>query len=118
MHDAFQGAQLDAALAFLRRLNTGNVSAKRAFAPAATRPIVVNPQGSIAREKARICTLTFICSAGDPHPTNAGYRAIAAVVWAASGYNRGTRENPARFSGLETAEIAPRRSPVRARLAP
>jgi lysophospholipase L1-like esterase len=47
---------------------------------------VFNPQGSIAREKARICALTFICSKGDPHPTNAGYRAIAAAVWAASGY--------------------------------
>jgi hypothetical protein len=47
---------------------------------------VFNPQGSIAREKARICALTFACSQGDPHPTDAGYRAIAAVVWAASGY--------------------------------
>src|SRR6266545_376944 len=43
-----------------------------------------NPQGSLAREKARICTLTFACSrryGGDPHPTDAGYRAIAAAVW-------------------------------------
>src|SRR5436309_3431579 len=47
---------------------------------------VFNPQGSNAREKARICALTFACSQGDPHPTDAGYRAIAAVVWAASGY--------------------------------
>jgi hypothetical protein len=47
---------------------------------------VFNPQGSIAREKARICALTFACSQDDPHPTDAGYRAIAAVVWAASGY--------------------------------
>jgi lysophospholipase L1-like esterase len=47
---------------------------------------VFNPQGSIAREKARVCTLTFICSKGDVHPTDAGYRAIAAAVWAASGY--------------------------------
>jgi len=47
---------------------------------------VFNPQGNIAHEKARVCTLTFICSKDDVHPTNAGYRAIAAAVWAASGY--------------------------------
>jgi lysophospholipase L1-like esterase len=48
---------------------------------------VFNPQGNLAREKARICALTFACSAGgDPHPTDAGYRAIAAAVFAASGY--------------------------------
>jgi lysophospholipase L1-like esterase len=45
-----------------------------------------NPQGNLAREKTRICTLTLTCSEGDGHPTNAGYRAIAAAVWAASGY--------------------------------
>ncbi len=45
-----------------------------------------NPQGNLAREKARICALTFTCSQGDGHPTNAGYRAIAAAIWAASGY--------------------------------
>jgi lysophospholipase L1-like esterase len=50
-----------------------------------------NPRGNLAREKARICALTFACSRryrGDPHPTDAGYRAIAAAVWAASGYPR------------------------------
>jgi hypothetical protein len=50
-----------------------------------------NPQGSLAREKARICALTFACSRryrGDPHPTDAGYRAIAVAVWTASGYPR------------------------------
>jgi lysophospholipase L1-like esterase len=47
-----------------------------------------NPQGNLAREKARVCALTFICSRADGHPTDAGYRAIAAVVWAASGYRR------------------------------
>jgi hypothetical protein len=49
-------------------------------------PRALNTLGSIAREKARICALTFACSQDDPHPTDAGYRAIAAVVWAASGY--------------------------------
>ena len=38
------------------------------------------------RQKARICALTFVCPSGDPHPTDAGYRAMAAAVWAASGY--------------------------------
>jgi len=46
---------------------------------------VFNPVG---KEKARICGLTFICSKGDPHPTDAGYRAIAAAFLAASGYTR------------------------------
>jgi lysophospholipase L1-like esterase len=47
---------------------------------------VFDPQGSRARRKARICAFTFICSRGDGHPTDAGYRAIAAAVWAASAY--------------------------------
>jgi lysophospholipase L1-like esterase len=45
-----------------------------------------NPQGSIAREKARVCSYVFICTRDDPHPTDAGYRAIAGAVWQASGY--------------------------------
>lgn len=44
-------------------------------------------QGSLARRKARICAFTFTCSRGDGHPTDAGYRAIAAAIYAASGYN-------------------------------
>jgi len=47
---------------------------------------VFDPQGNLARRKARICALTFICSRGDGHPTDAGYRALAAAVLAASGY--------------------------------
>jgi lysophospholipase L1-like esterase len=47
---------------------------------------VFNPAGSRARQKARLCALTFICSKGDPHPTDAGYRAMAAAFLAASGY--------------------------------
>jgi lysophospholipase L1-like esterase len=45
-----------------------------------------NPQGNITRERARICALTFICKRDDPHPTDAGYRAIATAVRQASGY--------------------------------
>jgi hypothetical protein len=44
-----------------------------------------NPQGDLAREKARICAFTFICSRGEGHPTNAGYRAIAAAVFTGFG---------------------------------
>jgi len=67
--------------ATIARVTSG---AKARFA--ATFP-VFNPQGNLAREKARICALTFACSAGgDPHPTDAGYRAIAAAIFAASGY--------------------------------
>ena len=52
------------------------------------RPSAPNPQGSVTREGARICALTFICSRGDGHPTDAGYRVIAAAVLRASGYTR------------------------------
>ena len=48
-----------------------------------------NPRGSLAREKARICAYTFICSRGDGHPTDAGYRALADAVYVASGYAKG-----------------------------
>jgi lysophospholipase L1-like esterase len=47
-----------------------------------------SPVENPARAKARICALTFICSKGDPHPTDAGYRAMAAAFLAASGYTR------------------------------
>jgi lysophospholipase L1-like esterase len=38
---------------------------------------VLNPP---ANGEARLCKLTFICSKGDPHPTDAGYRAMAGAV--------------------------------------
>jgi len=47
---------------------------------------VFNPPGTVPSQKARLCALTFICSKGDPHPTDAGYRAMADAVMAASGY--------------------------------
>jgi hypothetical protein len=37
---------------------------------------------------ALLCALTFFCSKGDPHPTDAGYRAMADAFVAASGYPR------------------------------
>jgi lysophospholipase L1-like esterase len=45
---------------------------------------VFNPPGNIRR----VCVLSYICSKGDPHPNDAGYRAIADAFFAASGYPR------------------------------
>jgi hypothetical protein len=45
-----------------------------------------NPQGGPAAETAAICTLTLLCTEGDGHPSEPGYRALAGVVWAASSY--------------------------------
>jgi hypothetical protein len=42
----------------------------------------------VRAQKARLCALTLICSKGDPHPTDAGYRALADALMAASGYLR------------------------------
>ena len=49
---------------------------------------VFNPPGSLRTQRARLCALTFICSKGDPHPTDAGYRVMADAHMAASGYPR------------------------------
>jgi lysophospholipase L1-like esterase len=48
----------------------------------------LNGTGNVKTQQARICRLTFICSKGDPHPTNAGYRAMADAFMTASGYRR------------------------------
>jgi lysophospholipase L1-like esterase len=47
---------------------------------------VFNPQGDPTAETTAICALTLLCTDGDGHPSDTGYRALAAVVWAASGY--------------------------------
>ena len=46
-----------------------------------------NPAGDVAR-RAAICSLTLYCADGDGHPSDAGYHAIAEVVFAASDYAR------------------------------
>jgi lysophospholipase L1-like esterase len=46
-----------------------------------------NGSGSVAAQKARLCRLTFACK-NDPHPNDAGYRAMAEAFMAASGYPR------------------------------
>jgi hypothetical protein len=43
---------------------------------------VFNPPGNVRR----VCALSYICSKGDPHPNDAGYRAMANAFFAASGY--------------------------------
>jgi lysophospholipase L1-like esterase len=49
---------------------------------------VFNPPGNVGVQRRRLCALTFICSKGDPHPTDAGYRALADAFMTASGYAR------------------------------
>jgi lysophospholipase L1-like esterase len=45
-----------------------------------------NGSGTVRAQRARLCRLTFSCQ-GDPHPTLAGYRAMAEAFLAASGYS-------------------------------
>ena len=47
-----------------------------------------NPQGNETAETTAICTLTLACTQHDSHPSDAGYRALASLVWNASGYHR------------------------------
>jgi hypothetical protein len=47
-----------------------------------------NIKRSVAIQRARLCVYTYICSKSDPHPTDAGYRAYARAVIAASSYTR------------------------------
>jgi lysophospholipase L1-like esterase len=42
---------------------------------------VFNPAGGDAVETAAICALTLICTERDGHPSDAGYQALADVVW-------------------------------------
>lgn len=49
---------------------------------------IFNPQGDPDAEAVAICAFTLLCSDGDSHPSDLGYRAIADVVFDASGYAR------------------------------
>jgi lysophospholipase L1-like esterase len=64
----------------------------RAAAPSRARVAnmfaALNGRGHARAQQRRLCTLTFICSRGDPHPTDAGYRAMADAHFAASGYRK------------------------------
>jgi lysophospholipase L1-like esterase len=48
----------------------------------------LNGPGNVKSRRARLCSLTFTCSRKDPHPTDAGYRAMAKAFLTASGYQR------------------------------
>ena len=39
-------------------------------------------------QPATICSLTFVCTSGDSHPTDAGYQVIAEQIWQASDYDK------------------------------
>src|SRR5262245_50583503 len=49
---------------------------------------IFNPQGDLTAEVQTICTLTLLCTQNDSHPSDAGYRALAGVVFDASQYIR------------------------------
>lgn len=65
---------------------------KRAFADTRVRFAdlfsIFNPQGDIEAKADAICALTLLCSEGDIHPSDAGFRVIADEVWEVSGYDR------------------------------
>jgi lysophospholipase L1-like esterase len=46
----------------------------------------INHNPAFPNEIASVCSLTAVCSAADIHPTDAGYQAIADVIFQASGY--------------------------------
>lgn len=48
----------------------------------------LNGSGNAKARQSRLCRLTFYCTKGDPHPTDAGYRAMADAFMTASGYPR------------------------------
>ena len=72
-----------------RRLGTAiSRTAARSRARVANMFAALNGSGNLRAQKARLCKLTFYCSKGDPHPTDAGYRAMADAFMGASGYPR------------------------------
>lgn len=69
------------------KLNQAQQAAAAAVRARFSNPFpVFNPQGDPTAETTAICALTLLCSQGDGHPSDAGYRAVAGIVWAASGY--------------------------------
>ena len=63
---------------------------------------VFNPQGDPGVERAALCAYTGLCADEDAHPSDAGYAALAGVVWDASGYARltGRRDVEAHHLGV------------------
>jgi lysophospholipase L1-like esterase len=55
---------------------------------------IFNPQGDLSREIQTICALTLLCRDGDGHPSDAGYQALAALIYDASDYIKLQNERP------------------------
>jgi hypothetical protein len=49
---------------------------------------IFNPQGDPGLEVQALCTLTLSCVDHDSHPSDAGYQALAGLVFDASQYSR------------------------------
>jgi lysophospholipase L1-like esterase len=77
-----------ARIGFLYRSLDKRISraAARAGARVADMRAVFNPHGGPAAVRARLCNYTFICSQGDVHPKDNGYRAMADAFFEAAGY--------------------------------
>ncbi len=75
--------QVDALYAALNAAMAG--AAAQVHARFADLTPLFNPPGEAARVAA-VCSLTLLCVDGDGHPSDAGYRAMADVVFQASGY--------------------------------
>jgi lysophospholipase L1-like esterase len=80
--------QLGPARPLYRTLDTAIARAAAASrARVANMFATLNGNGNVRAQRSRLCALTFSCK-GDPHPTNAGYRAMADAFMTASGYQR------------------------------
>jgi len=76
--------QLDALYRSVDRAIAGAAATSHARVANISRAL--NGTGNAKAQQGRLCRLTYYCSKGDPHPTNAGYRAMAGAFLAASGY--------------------------------
>jgi lysophospholipase L1-like esterase len=84
-----EGDRLKQTQPLYRSLNTAIARAAAASsARVANMTAALSPPGNVRTQQARLCALTFLCSKGDVHPTDAGYRAMANAFLAASGYPR------------------------------
>jgi lysophospholipase L1-like esterase len=75
-----------------------SVNAAQADAAAAVRARFADP--SPVFDSSALCTLTLVCTKGDTHPSDAGYRALADVVW------RTVRPAQGRPHGLQREDVS------------
>jgi lysophospholipase L1-like esterase len=74
-------------------------AATRSRARVANMFAAFNGSGNVQAQKARLCRLTFACK-DDPHPNDAGYRAMANAFQAASGTREGRGRAKLRTTAL------------------